>query len=60
MAAVGDVPAYDMGWGFAQARIVEVARTADDEVVFDLAVHGTIAGGDGSAVYRALRIPAIR
>ena len=60
MSAVGDVLTDDLGWGRVQARLVEVARDAGDEVVFDLAVHGTIPGGFGSPVYRAVRIPAIR
>jgi hypothetical protein len=59
LAAVGDVPTGDLGWGWFQARLVEVARDAGDEVVFDLAVHGT-TDGFGSPVYRAVRIPAIR
>jgi arylsulfate sulfotransferase len=60
LPAVGDVPTADLGWGFAQARLVEVARDRDDEVVFDLAVHGTTADGFGAGVYRAVRIAAIR
>jgi arylsulfate sulfotransferase len=60
MSAIGDVQTEAMGWGWVQARLVEVARDAGDEVVFDLSVHGKAAGGFGCPVYRALRIAAIR
>jgi len=60
MAGVGDVLSEDLGWGWVQGRLVEVARDSGDEVVFDLSVHGMTPGAFGSPVYRAVRIPAIR
>jgi len=60
MAGVGDVLSDDLGWGWVQGRLVEVARDRGDEVVFDLRVHGNTPGAFGSPVYRAVRIPALR
>lgn len=60
LQAVGDVPNADLGLGHLQAQLIEVARDAPDEVVFQLDVfshRADVAGG--WRVYRADRIPGL-
>ena len=57
---VEGVTSREMGRGNLQARVIEVDRDADDEVVFEIEVYASDPDGPGYFVYRAERIPAIR
>ncbi len=60
LLGVDAVTSADMGRGYFQARVIEIDRDAEDEVVFELDVHSTDPDGPGWIVYRAERIDPIR